>query len=198
MTDDEGSAKKVFIQFLAFRAINYVKSGLGRSLGSEMLLAEAEVTNAYTSVIEEVSLNEMIGFIESTLASLPPLSQKVFEVQTWKCYSVKQTASLLGVSEKTVRTHYIAFSSPSAPASPAATATMWPNTAPAPSSSPFSSELPEAACASISPALPLPYSVARSVCPCLRHSSHLLAKEKRFPLAQPRPIKVLVHKITNS
>ena len=45
--DEKGSAKKIFIQFLAFRAINYVKSSLGRSLGSEILLAEAEVSRSY-------------------------------------------------------------------------------------------------------------------------------------------------------
>ena len=105
-TDEEGSAKKVFVQFLAFRAINYVKSGLGRSLGSEMLLAEAEATRAYTSVLEEVGFNEMMEFIEATLATLPRLSQQVFEMQTWKHYSVKRTSELLGVSEKTVRDHY--------------------------------------------------------------------------------------------
>ena len=104
--DEKGSAKKIFIQFLAFRAINYVKSSLGRSLGSEILLAEAEVSRSYDHVLDDVSANELIEFIEHTLATLPRLSRQVFDMQTWQHFTVRQTAIALGISDKTVRDHY--------------------------------------------------------------------------------------------
>ena len=105
-TDDQGSARKILMQFLTFRILNHMKSVAERSLGSAELLAEAEETLSYSHVLEDLEANEIHAAIEKVLETLPQIAQDIFDLRVRKQHSIKEIAALLHVSEKTVRERY--------------------------------------------------------------------------------------------
>lgn len=104
--DAKGSARKILMQFLTFRIINHMKSAAERHLGNEELLAEAENVLSYTHVIEELETTEIQALVENVLQTLPQIARDIFDLRVKKQYSNKEIASMLNVSEKTVRERY--------------------------------------------------------------------------------------------
>lgn len=105
-TDAQGSARKILLQFLSFQIINYLKSASGRIISDEKLLSEAETTISYSHIFEELEDEEIYVTIEKILDGLPRIAQDIFDLRARQQHSVKETASLLHVSEKTVHERY--------------------------------------------------------------------------------------------
>lgn len=69
------------------------------------LTALPDIIEERPSVAESVSTNEKIKLLAEALITLPPVCRKVVMLRKLKGFNRKETATELGISEKTVDEH---------------------------------------------------------------------------------------------
>ena len=103
-TDSKDVARSFMLHVLSYRILDYLKSAESRLMGTEA--PEIDKTSdllAYTHVLEELEVKDLHKEIDRILDTLPEVARKVYLLRERKNLSVKETADLLLVSEKTVR-----------------------------------------------------------------------------------------------
>jgi RNA polymerase sigma-70 factor (family 1) len=88
---------------IKYRVINHLAKELSRKSYAEQQLAVAKEDN---STEETVLLDDLEGALQEAIGKLPAKRQMIFELHRQENLSIKQVASQLGISEKTVENQY--------------------------------------------------------------------------------------------
>lgn len=86
-----------------YKVINHVAKELSRKSYAESQLAVLKEDN---STEEKVLLDDLEGALEKAIGKLPAKRQMIFKLHRQENLSIKQVASQLGISEKTVENQY--------------------------------------------------------------------------------------------
>jgi RNA polymerase sigma factor (sigma-70 family) len=102
--DETDSVKHYLVRNVSFRILKYFhKQSVKIEIADDELVARQIPVLSYTHVQEEVDAKEIQQLIDDVLLTLPILSRQIYELRCIKDFSVKETASKLGVAESTVR-----------------------------------------------------------------------------------------------
>ncbi len=104
--DSKDSVKDFFLRVLTFKTLDYLKSAANRKTGNHSLLLEVDKYFSYTHILEEIQVNEIQEILDKVLGDLPQLTKDVFLLLWEDSHSVNETAELLNISPKMVRTRY--------------------------------------------------------------------------------------------
>ncbi|OBW41928.1 RNA polymerase sigma factor [Chryseobacterium sp. MOF25P] len=102
--DETGYARKYFFRYMHFRVIDAFKAdnkSLKTSEIAEESLEEISATE-YFQIFEENDIQELFRLIKEVLYEVSDTEQKVYDLRIRQNKSVKETAQLLGVTDKTV------------------------------------------------------------------------------------------------
>jgi RNA polymerase sigma-70 factor (family 1) len=88
---------------IKYRVINHLAKELSRKSYAEQQLAVAKEDN---STEETVLLDDLEGALQEAIGKLPAKRQMIFKLHRQENLSIKQVASQLGISEKTVENQY--------------------------------------------------------------------------------------------
>jgi RNA polymerase sigma-70 factor (ECF subfamily) len=66
----------------------------------------AQAPSAEPTPARRLEIDEAIGTLESAIAELPPRQQQAFLLRNFEGLDVSETASAMGCSEGSVKTHY--------------------------------------------------------------------------------------------
>lgn len=105
-SDKTGSAKRYLLKSLSYYTTDFLRKSL--TLKEEMDEKQwvfLNDTSGYTHVSEMLEEEELRQLITDTLASLPELTRIVFNLRN-EGHTIKETAELANLSEKTVKIHY--------------------------------------------------------------------------------------------
>lgn len=105
-TDQSGSAKGYLLKSLSYYTTDFLRKSL--SLSDELDEKQWEVlndTSGYTHVAELLEEKELRRIINETLSSLPELTRLVYSLRS-KGNTIKETAQMADLSEKTVKIHF--------------------------------------------------------------------------------------------
>lgn len=105
-SDKTGSAKRYLLKSLSYYTTDFLRKSL--TLKEEMDEKQwvfLNDTSGYTHVSEMLKEEELRQLITDTLASLPELTRIVFNLRN-EGHTIKETAELANLSEKTVKIHY--------------------------------------------------------------------------------------------
>ena len=86
-----------------YKVINHLAKELSRKSYAEQQLAVAKEDN---STEETVLLDDLEGALQEAIGKLPAKRQMIFKLHRQENLSIKQVASQLGISEKTVENQY--------------------------------------------------------------------------------------------
>lgn len=86
-----------------YRVINHMARELSRKAYTEKQVAVVKEDN---STEEKVLLGDLEGALEKAIGKLPAKRQMIFKLHRQENLSIKQVASQLGISEKTVENQY--------------------------------------------------------------------------------------------
>lgn len=103
-TDAAGNAKNYLLHFFTYRVLDYIRAHLSKKIVSNSgddfdLLSR---TLIYTHISEEIEEKEIYTLIDEIIATLPDLTQKVFNHRWRDDLSTEETAKLLDIDEKAV------------------------------------------------------------------------------------------------
>lgn len=112
-TDAAGNAKNYLLHFFTYRVLDYIRSNLSKkivsNIGDELDLLSR--TLIYSHISEEIEEKEIYALIDDIIATLPDLTQKVFNHRWRDDLSTEETAQLLNIDEKAVYNRmYVAIS----------------------------------------------------------------------------------------
>lgn len=112
-TDAAGNAKNYLLHFFTYRVLDYIRSNLSKkivsNIGDELDLLSR--TLIYSHISEEIEEKEIYTLIDDIIATLPDLTQKVFNHRWRDDLSTEETAQLLNIDEKAVYNRmYVAIS----------------------------------------------------------------------------------------
>lgn len=103
-TDAEGNAKNYLLHFFTYRVLDYIRAHMNRKvlsgLGDELDMLSR--TLIYSHIAEEIEEKEIYTLIDDIIATLPELTQKVFNHRWKEDLSTEETARLLNIDEKAV------------------------------------------------------------------------------------------------
>ncbi|TPD70005.1 RNA polymerase sigma factor [Flavobacterium microcysteis] len=103
-TNAEGNAKNYLLHFFTYRVLDYIRANMTRkifsSIGDELDLLSR--TLIYSHISEEIEEKEIYTLIDEIIATLPELTQKVFNHRWKDDLSTEETAKLLNIDEKAV------------------------------------------------------------------------------------------------
>jgi RNA polymerase sigma factor (sigma-70 family) len=103
-TNDGGSAKDYLLRRLTFRILKQLQREMNRmEIPDEALIEQRLPDLTYTHVNEALDMKEVLLFIDEILKKLPPLPRRIYRLRYIDNRSVTETATVLSVSEKTVR-----------------------------------------------------------------------------------------------
>ena len=88
---------------IKYKVINHFARELSRKSYTERQLAVAKEDN---STEEKVLLDDLEGALQEAIGKLPAKRQQIFKLHRQENMSIKQVASQLGISEKTVENQY--------------------------------------------------------------------------------------------
>lgn len=102
--DEDGSAKRFLLHLFNFRMIDYLKAAATRLLAVQNSYSVDEVADhfMYTHVSEEFELAEFNHIIDTIIQDLPTMMQEIFTLLYKEELSIKKTAEMLQINEKTV------------------------------------------------------------------------------------------------
>lgn len=102
--DDEQCARKYLFRYMHFRVIDFYhasNSNPENSDISEDLLDEISASE-YFEIFEENDIQELFAMIKDVLYGVTDTEQKVYDLRIRQNKTVKETAQILGISDKTV------------------------------------------------------------------------------------------------
>lgn len=102
--DEEGCARKYFFRYMHFRVIdsyNAINNSPEISEFSEESLYGISATE-YFEIFEETDIQELFVMIKEVLYGVTDTEQKVYDLRIRQNKSVKETAQILGITDKTV------------------------------------------------------------------------------------------------
>jgi RNA polymerase sigma factor (sigma-70 family) len=102
--DESGSARKYFFRYMHYRVIdlyNSEKKSLENYDISEESLEEMSASE-YFEIFEEHDIQELFAMIKEVLYNVTDTEQKVYDLRIRQNKSVKETAQILGITDKTV------------------------------------------------------------------------------------------------
>ncbi|MGC3977462.1 MAG: sigma-70 family RNA polymerase sigma factor [Paludibacteraceae bacterium] len=104
-TADDGSAKGFLYHYLAYRVLDAIRKENFKRIASatHTPLEQLEEKLSYLHVSEEYEIKELEVLIDAALRDLPGQTAEVFILHWRKGYSLKETADLLHLNERTVR-----------------------------------------------------------------------------------------------
>ncbi len=102
--DEDGSAKRFLLHLFNFRMIDYLKAVATRLLTVQNSSSIDEVADhyMYTHVSEDFELAEFNHIIDLIILDLPVMMQEIFTLLYKEELSIKKTAEILRMNEKTV------------------------------------------------------------------------------------------------
>ena len=102
--DESGCARKYFFRYMHFRVIDFyntVNNSPEISEIPEELLEEMSASE-YFEILEENDIQELFAMIKEVLYGVTNTEQKVYDLRIRQNKSVKETAQILGITDKTV------------------------------------------------------------------------------------------------
>lgn len=102
--DDEQCARKYLFRYMHFRVIDFYhasNSNPENSDISEDLLDDISASE-YFEIFEENDIQELFAMIKDVLYGVTDTEQKVYDLRIRQNKTVKETAQILGISDKTV------------------------------------------------------------------------------------------------
>jgi RNA polymerase sigma-70 factor (ECF subfamily) len=104
-TNEAGSAKAFLYHYLTWRILDSIRTESFNLIAAATRepLEAVDKTLSYVHVSEEYELKELESQIESVLKNLPEQTAEIFVLHWRKGYSLKETATLLHLNERTVR-----------------------------------------------------------------------------------------------
>ena len=102
--DESGCARKYFFRYMHFRVIdsyNAINNSPEISEFSEESLYGISATE-YFEIFEETDIQELFVMIKEVLYGVTDTEQKVYDLRIRQNKSVKETAQILGITDKTV------------------------------------------------------------------------------------------------
>lgn len=103
-TNEKDSAKDYLLRNLTYRILKQVQREMTRlEIPDDELVNQQMFDFSYTHISEELYVKEILQLIDKVLENLPPLNRKIYELRYKKNFSVKETADILSINEKTVR-----------------------------------------------------------------------------------------------
>lgn len=102
--DEEGSVRRFLLQNVSFRILKYFhKQSVSVEIANDEIVAGQIQSLSYNHVQEEMDEKEIRRLIDGVLETLPVLQRRIYELRCMEQRSVKETASILEISESTVR-----------------------------------------------------------------------------------------------
>lgn len=105
-TDKEGNARKYLFSILNYKIIDYYRQKPSdiAEITDENIADFQEISEEeYQDILEEQTTESLLKMIDEVLAELPKTQQNVYKLRILKNKSVDETATELGISNKTVR-----------------------------------------------------------------------------------------------
>ncbi|MGD1317800.1 RNA polymerase sigma factor [Chryseobacterium sp. 2R14A] len=102
--DDEGCARKYLFRYMHFRVIDSFKAESGNPENSDISedLKDDISASEYFEIIEENDIQELFSMIKEVLYDVTDTEQKVYDLRIRQNKTVKETAQILGITDKTV------------------------------------------------------------------------------------------------
>lgn len=102
--DESGSARKYFFRYMHFRVIDFYNSENSSPATYEIPEESLEEmsTSEYFEIFEENDILELFAMIKEVLYNVTDTEQKVYNLRIRQNKSVKETAQILGITDKTV------------------------------------------------------------------------------------------------
>lgn len=102
--DESGSARKYFFRYMHFRVIDLYNSEKKSPETDEISEESLEEMSAseYFEIFEENDIRELFAMIKEVLYDVTDTEQKVYDLRIRQNKSVKETAQILGITDKTV------------------------------------------------------------------------------------------------
>lgn len=101
----EGSAKGFLYHYLSYRVLDAIRNENFKVIATATheSLEQVEEKLSYLHVSEEYEIKELDAIIDTVLKDLPGQTAEIFILHWRKGYSLKETADLLHLNERTVR-----------------------------------------------------------------------------------------------
>jgi RNA polymerase sigma factor (sigma-70 family) len=103
-TNGEGNAKNFLLHFFTYRVIDYLRANMSKSLIVDITKDLDTLTRSFTysHISEEIEAKEIYALLDEIIATLPEITQKVFNSRWRDDLTTEETAKLLNIDEKAV------------------------------------------------------------------------------------------------
>lgn len=103
-TNAEGNAKNFLLHFFTYRVVDYIRANMSKSMVLNMAgdLETLARSFTYSHISEEIEAKEIYVLLDEIIATLPEITQKVFNSRWKDDLTTEETAQLLNIDEKAV------------------------------------------------------------------------------------------------
>ncbi|WP_157258727.1 RNA polymerase sigma factor [Dysgonomonas sp. BGC7] len=104
-TDTKGSANKFLLHHFTYRMLDFLKSSYVKTLSDTDKISFERLENelSYSHVAEEYDIKEIESVLNEILRGLPNKMGEVFMMLHKDGYTIKETAEILNINERTVK-----------------------------------------------------------------------------------------------